>query len=170
MHEEIFYHSAEFWVGATFVLVMALLFVPAVRTVKQLITQRIERIKGELQEAEDLKLDAQKLYAEYERKFINTDSEVAEIIENQKEIIAQNKEKKLKELDAILKQKETDATARVQQSLDQAKKEVNTLISQKSLDIVTQAIKLKFTESDYKRLIDNSLNQLAELDFSNKQK
>ncbi|MBR2274229.1 MAG: ATP synthase F0 subunit B [Alphaproteobacteria bacterium] len=170
MQEEIFYHSAEFWVGVTFVLVMALLFVPAVRTVKQLITQRIERIKGELQEAEDLKLDAQKLYAEYERKFINTDSEVAEIIENQKEIIAQNKEKKLKELDSILKQKETDATARVQQSLAQAKKEINTLISQKSLDIVTQAIKLKFTESDYKRLIDNSLNQLAELDFGNKQK
>ena len=45
-----------------------------------MIAKRIIRIRKELQDAENLKLQAQKLYAEYERKFINTDAEVAGIV------------------------------------------------------------------------------------------
>ena len=62
---EIFYYSAEFWVSVAFIVVIALLFVPISRVVRNLIQQRITRIRTELQEAEVLKTDAQKLYADY---------------------------------------------------------------------------------------------------------
>ena len=62
--DEAFYLNAEFWVGIAFVLVVALIFKPAVRIINNLITKRIDRIKNEFQEAETLKLDAQKTYAE----------------------------------------------------------------------------------------------------------
>ena len=52
-HHEVFYKSAEFWVGASFDLVVALLYKPLVNVIKNAITSRIERIRNELQNAED---------------------------------------------------------------------------------------------------------------------
>ena len=78
-HHEVFYKSAEFWVGASFVLVVALLYKPLISVIKSAIFSRIERIKNELQEAEELKLKAQELYAKYERNLLNIDDEIAHI-------------------------------------------------------------------------------------------
>ena len=61
---EAFYQNVEFWVGVSFILVVICLFPSAVKLIKQLINQRIERIKNDLQTAETLKLDAEKLQGE----------------------------------------------------------------------------------------------------------
>ena len=167
---EAFYQNVEFWVGVSFILVVICLFPSAVKLIKQLINQRIERIKNDLQTAETLKLDAQKLYAKYERKFINTDNEVAEIIENQKEIIEQNKESKLKELNKMLKQKENDAIAKVNQAREDAKIEINKTICHKALNFVIKAAKLKLTKSDYEKLINASIANIEKLEFNKNSK
>lgn len=165
IHEEIFYQSAEFWVGAAFIMVVAFLFFPMSKIIKQLINKRIERIKDELQEAETLKLDAQKLYAEYERKFLNVNNEVAEIIANQKEIIEQTKSKKMRELNSQLKNKETEANAKIDQAFKQIRKEINTLIYQKSLAILSQIIRTKLTKDDYNKLIDKSISNIENIEI-----
>jgi len=164
-HEEIFYQSAEFWVGASFVLIVCLLFMPVSKKIKEMINHRIDRIKNELQEAENLKLDAQKLYAEYERKFINTENEVNDIIESQKRAIEQTKEKRLQELDQLLRRKQTETTSRIDVALEQAKKEINEKICQNSLDILYQIIRLKLTKTDYNRFIDKSINNIKNLEI-----
>lgn len=165
-HEEIFYQSAEFWVGAAFVLVVAALFVPVSKAVLGLINSRIERIKNELQEAETLKLDAQKLYAEYERKFVNTDKEVAAIIANQQEVIEQTKQQKLQEMNILLKHKQEEAEARMEQTSQRINTEINGLITQRTLHIIQQILNLKLTQKDYSKLIDNSIENIKHLDIS----
>ena len=68
--EEAFYLTAEFWVSVTFVLVVGFLYSPLAKKAKELLLKRIERIKKELSDAENIKLEAQNLYADTERKWM----------------------------------------------------------------------------------------------------
>ena len=70
-----FYYSEEFWVSVAFVLVVVGLFIPVSKKVVSLLQNRINRIKKELQDAENLKLEAQELYAKYERSLMHIDDE-----------------------------------------------------------------------------------------------
>lgn len=158
--------SAEFWVGIAFILVVALLFSPVSKILKSMAFQRIERIKTEISEAENLKLDAQKLYAEYERKFINTENEVSEIIENKKNFINQTKNKKIDELDRLLKHKQAMAETKIEQQYKQKRDEINKLVSQKTFAILENCLKNKLTKSDYNKLIDESINNINNLEVN----
>ena len=79
-HHEVFYQSAEFWVAMAFVLVVAALARPIGRTVVALLKKRIARIIARIREASALQEDAQKLLADYEKKFLNAESEAAAIL------------------------------------------------------------------------------------------
>lgn len=162
---EIFYQSAEFWVSIAFVLVVAFLFIPISRVVRNLINQRITRIRTELQDAENLKTDAQKLYADYERKFANIDKEVADIVASQQEVIAKTKEKKTLELKQMLQRKQDETEARVEQSFAQAKAEMNALICNNAFKILTKAIKKNLKKTDYNKLIDASITNIGKIDI-----
>lgn len=158
--EEIFYQSAEFWVGCAFVLVVYLLSKPIYKAVKEMINVRIKRIKDELQYAEELKMDAQKLYAEYERKYLNTEQEVAEIIANEKAIIEENKNRKMQAMEKWLKQKNAEADARIEIMSENANAEINALISKRTSAILTSIFRTKITKAEHQKLINNSIKKL----------
>lgn len=157
---EAFYQSGEFWVAIAFVLVMSALLKPLLKAGKNLITKRIIRIKRELQEAESLKLEAQKLYADYERKFLNTDKEVADIIKEQENVIEETKEKKIRELNLYLQRKSNEVDNRIEREFEQVGQEINNLISNRTEEILTSVISSKLTKSDYNHLIEKSINQI----------
>lgn len=165
-HEELFYQSAEFWVGAAFVLVVYLLAKPVFKAVKAMIEQRIKRIKDELQYAENLKLDAQKLYAEYERKYLNTDKEVAEIIANEKQAMEENKERKMRAMESWLKQKNTEADAKIEISFEQANAEINALVSERTTAILKNIFYTKITKAEQEKLINSSIKKLEMMNIN----
>lgn len=162
-HKEAFYQSAEFWVGAVFVVVVGLLVPPAIKLIKKLTNDRISRIKEELHEAENLKLDAQKLYAEYEKKFINAEKEAEDIIDNQQRFIEQTKEKKISELNQFLNRKQTETTARIDLATEQLKKTINTKICYNAFEIVYQVMGEKLIRKDHDRLINESIDNIKNL-------
>lgn len=164
-HKELFFQSAEFWVGAAFVLVVALLYTPVMHAIRQMIEKRITRIRDELQEAENLKLEAQQLYADYERKFLNTENEVAEIISNQERIIAETKERKLHELNSLLKQKEIEADAKIEQAFEKTNAEINALISLRMTNILEKTLKKCLTSKEQVKLVDQSIQHLINMDL-----
>ena len=161
IHEEAFYLSAEFWVGVSFILVMAVIYKPALKVIKTLIANRISRIKQEFQDAEELKLDAQKLYA----KLLNVEKEVDDIIKEESIIIEETKERKIKELNSILNQKQKEVDGKIELSLEKVKKEINTLIINKSISTLQSIFKSKLTKKEYSLLIDKSLSNLSKIDI-----
>ncbi len=163
IHEELFYQSAEFWVAIAFVLIVIMLIKPIVRVFSGLITKRISRIKTELEEAENLKLEAQKLYADYERKLAETDKEIAQIISERENIINETREKKIAELNIFLQRKQNEANSKIEQEFEQASKELNALISKRTIEILKQTISLKLTKTDYSHLIDSSINNIKNI-------
>ena len=161
-HEELFYQSAEFWVAVAFVVIIALLFRPVTKVISGMIAKRIIRIRKE-QDAESLKLQAQKLYAEYERKFMNTDTEVAGIVKEREAVIEETKEAKLRELNIFLQRKQNEVDSRIEQAFDQAGNEINAMVGARTAEILKSVISSKLTKSDYNRLIENSINNIKDV-------
>jgi len=145
--------------------VVALLFPLIFKVLKRTALDRIERIKKELEDAENLKLDAQKLYADYERKFINTDNEIAEIVQNEEETIKKTKEVKISELDKLVKHKQSLAEAKIDERYKQEQLNINRLVCQKALVILDDVCKNKLTKKDYNKLIDASINNIKNLEM-----
>ncbi len=73
---EAFYLSAEFWVGMSFVLVVVGLGKPIGRLLKKMLIKRRDDIVDQISQAEKLHDDAQKLLAEYERKYVHVKDEI----------------------------------------------------------------------------------------------
>ena len=162
-HEELFYQSAEFWVAVAFVVIIALLFRTVTKVISGMIAKRIIRIRKELQDAENLKLQAQKLYAEYERKFMNTDAEVAGIVKEREAVIEETKEAKLRELNIFLQRKQNEVDSRIEQAFDQAGNEINAMVGARTAEILKSVISSKLTKSDYNHLIENSINNIKDV-------
>ncbi|MBR5599091.1 MAG: hypothetical protein IKW39_03525 [Alphaproteobacteria bacterium] len=162
---EPFYLSAEFWVGVSFVLVVIVIYKPLAKAISNLITSRIQRIKNEFVEAENLKLDAQKVYADYERKFLNIKEEIDDIISEENLIIEENKKRRIKELDSFLKNKQNEVDAKIEIAFDKASSELNSLIMNKTMDIINAIIKNKLTEKEHHKLINKSIANIGKIEF-----
>ena len=161
-HGGAFYLDPAFWVGTAFVMVIVGLYKPVHKAIMELIEKRITRIKNEFKEAEDLKLEAQKLYAEYERKYNNVAEEVASIVAEQNEVIEETKESKIKELNKLLTQKQKELDGKIELAFSKVNSEINTLVSNRTMDILQQTISSKLTKSDYNRLIETSIKNIEE--------
>lgn len=157
-----FYYSEEFWVSVAFVLVVIGLFIPVSKKILSLLQNRINRIKKELQDAENLKLEAQELYAKYERSLMHIDDEIAQIISNQEDIIEETKQIKIKELNNLLNQKQKEADAKIKSSFQEVHKEIREKISQKVNVILSKVLVLSAKEKS--ALIDKSISNIIKID------
>lgn len=163
-HEEAFYLSAEFWVSIAFVLTILIILTPGLKAIKKLIDNRISRIKNELNEAETLKMEAQQLYSDYERKLTNIKKEIEDIINEENIIISEKKEHKLHELDSMIRKKEMEINGKIELASEQVKKEINKLIADKTLSIINTIINQKITKSMHNELIDNTINNITKME------
>lgn len=158
-----FYHSEEFWVSVAFMLVVIGLCIPVSKKIVSMLQNRINRIKKDLQDAEDLKLEAQELYAKYERNLLHVDDEILQIISNQEDIIEDAKQIKIKELNSLLSQKQKEVEAKIKSSFDEVHNEIKEKISRKVTSILNKVLVLSSKEKS--KLIDNSINKLIEIDM-----
>ena len=165
-HEELFYQSTEFWVSFAFVVVVALLVSPVTKAIVGMMKQRINRIKTELQTAENLKLDAQKLYAEYERKYLNTQNEVNAIIANRQAVIEETKKRKMHALEGMLKQKNLEASSKIEMAYIHAKNEINSQISRRTMEILQNVFHTQVSEKEHQNIINDSLKKLEAIEIN----
>lgn len=145
---EAFYLEAEFWVGAAFVLVVLLLARPVGKAVLGLLRSRGEQIAQRIHEAVSLKEDAQKLLAEYERKFRGAEKEASEMLKRSENEIDGLKRETLLKLEADMKKREQDAKVHLALAEDSATSEIAT----KTAGITIKAVKKILSEE-----MDNSL-------------
>ena len=157
-HEEIFYQSAEFWVGVAFVLVVLLLAGPVGRLVRSMLNKRIDNITKRIHDAAELRDEAQKLLADYEKKFLNADKEAQAILNKSQKEIEYLKKENLAKLEEEMKIKEKEAEDRITASKEKAAREISDLTSEltiktvKNLDAKTQ-----------NKLIDDSISLITRL-------
>lgn len=158
-HEQ-FYLEAEFWVGAAFVLTVSLLFRPVGKLLLQMLRKRGEMIADRIREAVTLKEDAQKLLAEYERKFRGAEKEAADMLKRSEQEVDFLKKDTLLKLEKEMQKKEQEAEARLKLAQENAESEVISKASDVAMMTVKKFIDTKMTPEMHSKLIDKALDDL----------
>lgn len=162
-HEEIFYQSAEFWVGVAFVLVVLLLAGPIGRLVRSMLNKRIDSITKRIHDAAELRDEAQKLLADYEKKFLNADKEAQAILNKSQKEIEYFKKENLAKLEEEMKIKEKEAEDRITASKEKAAREISDLTSELTIKTVKAAIVKNLDAKTQNKLIDDSIRLITRL-------
>ena len=162
-HEEIFYQCAEFWVGVAFVLVVLLLAGPIGRLVRSMLNKRIDNITKRIHDAAELRDEAQKLLADYEKKFLNADKEAQAILNKSQKEIEYFKKENLAKLEEEMKIKEKEAEDRITASKEKAAREISDLTSELTIKTVKAAIVKNLDAKTQNKLIDDSISLITRL-------
>lgn len=156
-HGEVFYQSAEFWVAVSFVLVVVALGRPVGKIIYSLLKKRGENIADRIREAAKLKEDAQKLLAQYEKKYRQAEQEAQEILSRSEKEINFIKKENMAKLESDMALKEKEAKQRIASAQDEAMQEITKLTAELTIKAVKDALSRNLDDKAQDRLIDESI-------------
>ena len=160
---EAFYLEAEFWVGAAFVLVILALARPVGRAVLGLLRSRGEQIAKRISDAVNLKEDAQKLLAEYEKKFRGAEKEAAEMLQRSEHEVDVLKKDTLLKLEADMQKREQETKAHLELAEVEAANEVAAKTADMTLSAVKNILAKKMDNKAHDRFIDEAIKGLEKI-------
>lgn len=162
-HGGAFYENPEFWVAVAFVLVVVVLAKPVARLLNEMLNRRIEAIADRITEAQKLNEDAQKMLAEYEKKYLNAEKEARNILRKSEKEIEFLKEDRLKKLEADMEMKQKEAEQRIKTAQEAAMKEITTLTSEMTIRVLKEVLSKNLDKKAQDRLIEASIEEISKL-------
>lgn len=162
-HHGPFYLSAEFWVAVSFVLVVVGLTYPIIKMARKMLGKRARLIAKRIEDATNLKEDAQKLLAEYERKYRRAKQEAQEILQRSEREVNLLRKESMQKLENVMDAKEREAKARIKSAQTEAFKEISDLTSQKTIEAVKVILKGVVSVKDHNRMIEESITELEKI-------
>ena len=156
-----FYLSAEFWVGVAFVVAVLMICRPAFKALKSLLEKRRNNIIKTLDEAEDLLIEAQKLFATHERQLQNAPAEIKAMAARAADEINAYAAQKNQALDNELTKKKKEAENTMRTAVEEARAQMRLAVSQRTIEIVNTYIKQNFTAQTQADMIDESIKKVV---------
>jgi len=159
--EEIpFYADVEFWVGMAFILTLIILAKPGIKFLKKAMRNKISSVASQIDEAQKVRDDAQKLLAEYENKFRNTDKEISRIISETEKSIASQKNSELSRMKEQTALYEKEARRRISASAQKARDEINASLSKEVIKLAKDSINAYVSKNEKSKLLEEAINEL----------
>ena len=163
-HEaEPFYLSAEFWVAMSFVLVVVFLTRPLMRLGYKMLRKRRSLIAKRIEDASNVYAEAQKMLADYERKYRKAKGEAAEIMNRAEREIAILKKERLNKLETEMENKERETIARIAATQDAAVREITEKVVDLTMQTVKTILSRELTSAKQDKLIEESINKLTKI-------
>lgn len=113
-----------FWVAIAFVIFVVLTAKPILKAATGGLDKRADEIRKQLEEAEALRTEAQKMLAEYKRKQRDAEKEAEEMLHHAKAESKRLREKAEQDLESSLKRREQLALEKIAQAEAKALKDV----------------------------------------------
>jgi F-type H+-transporting ATPase subunit b len=157
------FHEAEFWVAVAFVLLIGLfiyLKVPA--QIIQSLDERAAAIAKSLADAEKLRLEAEGLLKDYQRRRIEAEKEAETIVEQARreaEAYATEARNKLREM---IERRSVSARQKIAQAEAAALKDVRAAAAEMAVAMATRVLKNELKGEQGQRLIDRSIEDLRD--------
>lgn len=164
-HHGPFYMSAEFWVAMSFVLVVVVLLAPIGKIARKMLKKRSNLIAKRIEDATNLKMEAQKLLAEYERKYRNAKQEAQEILSKAEKEVNLLRKDSLSKLENSMKIKEQEAKLRIKAAQDRAVDDVANIVINKTTNLIKKVIVENIDDKTQNILIDDSIKKLINNKF-----
>ena len=155
--------NPEFWVGVSFCIVVGFLIYAARKNVKTWAAGQSDLVKNELQEAHNLRLEAEALYQEYERRTQNLDLEKAEIMQQaEREVVALQKEADDK-LSKKIERKKQEVQDRINLIHENTRKDLTNVIMGQVMDKTKDLLskkQIRQSSQDMDHAIEDVLDKL----------
>lgn len=157
---EPFYLEAEFWVGAAFVLVVLMLARPVGKAVLGLLRKRGDDIAKRISDAVALKEEAQKMLAEYERKFRGAEKEASEMLARSEREVEALKKDTLAKLEADMNKREAEVKAHLKLASSDAAKDIAQMTSDLTIATVKKVVQDRMDAKMIDKMIDAAIKEL----------
>ena len=152
--------DATFWIAISFFIFFGvLIYLKVPQKINITITNQINEIKKELDNAEKLKEEAKNLLSDYENNIDKSIKESKEIIdiakkENEKIII-----EKTKKFHQIIEERKKNNEQKIFQMKENALKDIKNISVKISMETVENLIKNSIDKNKLEKIYDNSLKQ-----------
>lgn len=154
--------SGEFWVAIAFLIAVALVWRKALTVVGGMLDARALRIKGELEEAEQLREDAERTLAEYQRKQRDALSEAKDILAQTQAEAERYGERAARELKEALERRTRQAEEKIAQEEAKALAEVRSVAIDLAIGAARRLIAERLDAKAGSALIDDAIAALPQ--------
>ncbi|MAF48209.1 MAG: F0F1 ATP synthase subunit B [Rhodospirillales bacterium] len=159
---EPFWHSPTFWVAISFVILAALLAKPAWRIATSALDEKIAEIQNRIEEATQLREEAQNLLASYKRKLTEAEKESEDIIARARDEGQALRQRMTEELEASLKRREKQAIDRIAQAESDATNQVRAVAADLAVDATRTLLAEQAQGEKAASLIDEAIQDLPD--------
>ena len=159
--------DATFWVAISFFIFFAILiYLKVPQKINNSLTDKINEIQKELEEAEKLKEEAKNLFADYENKIDKSKKETKEIIDSAKKESEKAIIEKTKKFHQIIEERKKSTEQKIVQMKENALKDIKNISVKISFEFIENLIK---NSIDKNKLENLNKKSLAEAKHSLKQ-
>ena len=152
--------DATFWVAISFFIFLGILvYLKVPQKINNLLTDKINEMKKELNEAERLKFEAKDLLSNYENKIDKSKKETQDIINLAKEDTEKNILEKTKKFHQLIENKKKNVEQKIIQMKENALKDIKNISVNISIEAVEHLIKNSIDKNKIAKLYINSLEQ-----------
>jgi len=152
--------DATFWVAISFFIFFAILiYLKVPQKINNSLTDKINEIQKELEEAEKLKEEAKNLFADYENKIDKSKKETKEIIDSAKKESEKAIIEKTKKFHQIIEERKKSTEQKIVQMKENALKDIKNISVKISIEVVENLIKNSIDKNKLENLYTRSLEQ-----------
>ena len=152
--------DATFWVAISFFIFLGgLIYLKVPQKINKSLTDKINLIRNELDEAENLKEQAKNLLSEYESKIDKSKKESKEIINLAKEESEKTIIEKTQQFHQIMEERKKNTELRIIQMKENALKEIKDISVKISIEAVESLIKNSIDKNKLENLYNKSLEE-----------
>ena len=152
--------DATFWVAISFFIFFGvLIYLKVPQKINNSLTDQINEMKKELNEAEKLKIEAKNLLSNYENKIDKSKKETQEIINLAKKDSEKTILEKTKKFHQIIENKKKNAEQKIVQMKENALKDIKNISVKITMEAVEHLIRNSIDKSKLEKLYIKSLEQ-----------
>ena len=153
--------DATFWVAISFFIFFGvLIYLKIPQKINSSLTDQINEIKKELDEAEKLKIEAKTLLSDYENKIDKSKKETKKIIDLAKKDSEKIILEKTKKFHQIIENKKKNTEQKIVQMKENALKNIKNISVKISMEAVEHLIKNSIDKNKLEKLYIKSLEQV----------
>jgi len=152
--------DATFWIAISFFIFFAfLIYLKVPQKINNSLTDKINEIQKELEEAEKLKEEAKNLFTDYENKIDKSNKETKEIIDSAKKESEKAIIEKTKKFHQIIEERKKSTEQKIVQMKENALKDIKNISVKISIEAVENLIKNSIDKNKLENLYNKNLEQ-----------
>ncbi len=150
----------QFWVAVSFLLFIVAIFNPVRKILKLSLDTKIDEIKNQIKEAENIKSDAQKTLSELKSRESEVEKEIKELIFNSDQKISEIKEISSQKLSDQIEKRKIVAENKIEQLVRDANLYIKNYVTNVAIDSATNILRNNLSDEKKSELIKGSIKEL----------